>query len=90
MAGDYEHISESLAISPSQIGEHRKQFPDVDILPDGRIRFTSFRQHDKYLEKTGFRKVPQKLKRLGRKTIMRVRLGLWLLELTHPHLLWAA
>lgn len=75
MAGDYEHISESLAVSPSQIEEHHQQFPDVDVLPDGRIRFTSYKQHDKYLEKTGFRKIPQKLKRLGRKEICRVRLG---------------
>ena len=67
--GDYEHISESLAVSPSQIKEHHQQFPDVDVLSDGRIRFTSYKQHDKYLEKTGFRKVPQKLKGLGRKRI---------------------
>lgn len=75
MAGSYEHISESLAVSPSQIKEHHEQFPDVDVLPDGRIRFTSYKQHDKYLKKTGFRKISQKLKRLGRKEIYRVRLG---------------
>ncbi len=75
MAGSYEHISESLAISPSQTGEHHQQFPGVDVLPDGRIRFTSYKQHDEYLKKTGFRKIPQKLKRLGRKEIYRVRLG---------------
>jgi len=75
MPGDYEYISDSLAISPDQIKEHREQFPDIDVLPDGRIRFTSFRQHDKYLKKTGFRKVPQKIKKLGKKEIYRVRLG---------------
>lgn len=67
--GDYEHISESLAVSPSQRKEHAKQFPDVDVLPDGRIKFTSIKQHDDYLKKTGFRKVPQKLRKLGRKRV---------------------
>lgn len=67
--GDYEHISESLAIAPSQRKEHAKQFPGVDTLPDGRIKFTSIKQQDDYLKKTGFRKIPQKLKRLGRKRI---------------------
>ena len=76
MSGDYEHISDSLAINPDQMKEHHEQFPDVDVLPDGRIKFTSIRQHDKYLEKTGFVKIPQKLKRLGKKEIYRVRLGL--------------
>lgn len=76
MPGDYEHISESLAINPDQIKEHHEKFPDVDVLPDGRIKFTSFRQHDKYLEKTGFTKISQKTKKLGKKEIYRVRLGL--------------
>ncbi len=61
--GDYEHISESLAINPCQEKAHRKLFPDVDVLADGRIRFTSVRSQSKYLQQTGFVKVPQKIRR---------------------------
>lgn len=60
--GDYEHISDSLAISPSQIAEHKEQFPNVDVMPDGRVRFTSVKQQSDYCKKTGFEKVPQKIK----------------------------
>ena len=60
--GDYSHTSESLAISPDQIAEHHEKFPGVDVLPDGRLQFNSFRQHDRYLEKTGFVKVSQKIR----------------------------
>lgn len=52
--GDYYHISDSLAIHPSQIEEHRKLFPDVNVLPDGRPEFTSVKNRDNYLKKTGF------------------------------------
>ncbi|KKL56115.1 hypothetical protein LCGC14_2248650 [marine sediment metagenome] len=76
MTGNYEHISDSLAINPSQIAEHHAMFPDVDVLSDGRIRFTSVRQQSKYIDKCGFQKLPQKIKRLGRRTIYSVRLGL--------------
>ena len=58
-------ISDSLAISPDQIEEHHKLFPGVDVLPDGRIKFDNYKQHDNYLKQTGFRKLPQKLKGLG-------------------------
>lgn len=60
--GDYEHISQSLAISPKQIADHKKLFPNVDVLPDGRIRFTSFKQHNKYINRCGFYKHEKKLK----------------------------
>lgn len=60
--GDYRLVSDSLAISPEQIAEHRQLFPDVEVLPDGRPEFTSVRQHEKYLDKTGFYKRPQKIR----------------------------
>lgn len=63
--GDYNFVSQSLAINPSQIPEHKKNFPNVDVLPDGRIRFNSYKQHDTYLKKTGFVKLPQKIKPKG-------------------------
>jgi len=56
-------VSDSLAINPSQIQEHREMFPDVKVHPDGRPEFTSFRQHENYLKKTGFVKAPQRIRR---------------------------
>jgi hypothetical protein len=54
-----------MAISPDQIEEHGKLFPDVKVLPDGCIQFDNYQQHDDYLKKTGFQKLPQKIKGLG-------------------------
>ena len=62
-------ISDSLAISPEQISEHREQFPDVEVLSDGRPKFSNYKQHDDYLKKTGFRKVRQKIKRKGKRVV---------------------
>lgn len=67
--GDYEHISDSLAIHPDDIPEHRARFPGVDILPDGRPRFTSPKQQQKYAERCGFTKKPQRIRSLGRQRI---------------------
>lgn len=53
-------ISQSLAMNPSQIAEHKKHFPDVEVTPDGCPVFTNYRQHDEYLEKTGFVKNPNR------------------------------
>lgn len=66
-AGDYEHISDSLAIHPEQISEHRKLFPNIDVLPDGRPRFTSPKQQEKYAERCGFYKKRQKKKLKGKR-----------------------
>lgn len=63
--GDYHHISESLAIHPDQIPEHRQKFPNIDTLPDGRLHFTSAKQQEKYAEKCGFYKKRQKKKIKG-------------------------
>jgi hypothetical protein len=60
-------VSDSLAISPEQISEHQKLFPDVKVLPDGRPVFENYKQHDNYLKKTGFRKKRQKVKPRGKR-----------------------
>jgi len=67
--GDYEHISESLAIHPDLIPEHRQKFPGIDIIPDGRLRFTSTKQQERYAGKCGFHKKRQRLKIKGKKII---------------------
>jgi len=60
--GDYNHYSESMAINPSQIAEHKAAFPNVDVLPDGRIHFTSVKQQERYVDKCGFHKHVKKSK----------------------------
>lgn len=56
-------ISDSLAINPCQIEEHRKLFPDIKVHPDGRPEFDNFKKHDDYLEKCGFVKMPKRNRR---------------------------
>lgn len=63
--GDYEHISDSLAINPCQTKAHRKLFPGIDVLPDGRLSFDSAKKQSDYCKKTGFEKMPQKIKQKG-------------------------
>jgi hypothetical protein len=62
--GEYgrDLVSNSLAMSPLQIAEHKRMFPDIEVRPDGRPVFKNFKQHDNYLRKTGFKKVRQKTK----------------------------
>lgn len=63
--GDYTHISDSLAINPCQTKTHRKLFPGIGVLPDGRLSFDSPKKQSDYCEKTGFEKMPQKIKNKG-------------------------
>lgn len=64
--GDYSHTSSSLAINPCQIPTHRKLFPGIGVLPDGRIHFDAVKKQSDYLKKTGFDKKSQKT---GRKSV---------------------
>ena len=66
---DYHHPlhSDSLAINPCQIEEHRKLFPDVKIDSEGRPIFENYRQHDTYLEKCNVDKKTQRIKPKGRR-----------------------
>ncbi|MCK4820551.1 zinc ribbon domain-containing protein [bacterium] len=59
--------SDSLAISPTQVEEHKRLFPDIKIDSQSRPVFDNFKDHDAYLEKTGFVKMPGKKKRKSRK-----------------------
>jgi len=59
--------SDSLAITPGQVAEHQRLFPDVKIDSDCRPVFENYQQHNKYLEKTGFIKQPKKIKNCGKK-----------------------
>jgi hypothetical protein len=54
--GDFDLVSDSLAVTPQQVAEHRKTFPDIDVQSDGRLHFTDVRKYDKYLKQTGFKR----------------------------------
>ena len=54
--------SDALAISKSQVAEHRRRWPDIEIDSEFRPVFTGFKQHDDYLKDTGFVKRKQKVR----------------------------
>jgi len=56
-------VSDSLAIMPNQIAEHRKEFPNIQVTPEGQPVFDNYSDHEKYLKRTGFRKARQKIRR---------------------------
>jgi len=60
-------FSDALAISPEQVTEHKKLFPDIPIDNQCRPGFDNYKQHDNYLEKTGFRKKRQKIRKRGKR-----------------------
>ena len=53
-------VSQSLAMHPEQIGEHRRLFPEIKVTDDGCPVFSNYADHDAYLKKTGFQKNPGK------------------------------
>ena len=58
--------SDSLAISPEQVTEHQRLFPDVKLDSECRPILENYQQHNNYLEKTGFIKQRQKPKKRGK------------------------
>ena len=55
--------SDSLAISPTQVKEHNRLFPDVKLDSECRPILENYQQHSNYLEKTGFVKHAQKTRK---------------------------
>ena len=60
--------SDSLAVSMSQIAEHREKFPDIKMDGQGRPGFDTVQQQDKYLGAIGMRKDPQKIRKIKQLT----------------------
>lgn len=62
--GEYHKAihSDSLAISPDQVAEHKKLFPNIKLDNECRPIFDNFKDHDSYLKKCGFKKERQKIK----------------------------
>ncbi len=67
--GNYEHPihSDALAITPDQVEEHKREFPNVRL--DGALRpvFDNYTNHEAYLKKTGFVKQTQKIRNKGKR-----------------------
>lgn len=63
--GDYYHVSDSLAIHPDFAVEHRKKFPQVDVLSDGRLGFSSPKIQERYANRCGFEKKAQRNRKKG-------------------------
>jgi len=61
--GAFHHVSQSLAIMPSQKEEHEKLFPDIKVRDDGCLEFNDIKKYDEYMDKTGFVKIPQKIRK---------------------------
>ena len=53
-------ISESLGIHPEQAAEHRKNFPNVEVMPEGQLKFDGYQAHSKYLKAIGWDKRSKK------------------------------
>ena len=60
--------SDALAVSMSQIAEHREKFPDIKMDGQGRPGFDTVQQQDKYLGAIGMRKDPQKIRKIKQLT----------------------
>ena len=66
--GDYNHTSDSLAIHPADIPEHRKLYPGIEVTSEGQPQFTSMRQQEKYaLKSAGCYKKRQRVKPKGKR-----------------------
>lgn len=67
--GNYTHPihSDALAISPSQLAEHKKLFPNIRLDKAYRPIFENFTDHEAYLKKCGLVKHPQKIKNKGKR-----------------------
>jgi putative FmdB family regulatory protein len=60
-------VSDSLAVNPNQIAEHRRMFPDVQVTPEGQPVFDNYVDHQKYLDVCNIEKVAQKKKKRGKR-----------------------
>lgn len=56
-------VSQSLAMHPEQIAEHRERFPKIEVQADGCPVFHNTNEHSKYLKEIGWKKQPQRRKR---------------------------
>lgn len=65
MGAEYKNPihSDSLALSPDQVAQHKKDFPDIEIDDQCRPVFTHKKTHEEYMDKCGIVKQRQKTKK---------------------------
>jgi putative FmdB family regulatory protein len=59
--------SDSLGIRSDQVAEHQRLYPDVPLDRDRRPVFTSYSQHQKYLDARGIVKQPALRQKQGKR-----------------------
>ncbi|KKM83219.1 hypothetical protein LCGC14_1311590 [marine sediment metagenome] len=60
-------ISDSLAMNPNQIAEHKRMFPNVQVTKEGQPVFDNFTEHEAYLKKCNIVKKPKSKKKKGKR-----------------------
>ena len=60
-------VSDSLAINPEQIPEHKEMFPDIKVTSEGQPVFDNYSDHEAYLKKCNIEKIPQKKRKRGKR-----------------------
>ena len=60
-------VSDSLAMNPNQIAEHRRLFPNIEVTKVGQPVFDNYVDHDAYLKKCNIVKKPKSKKRRGQR-----------------------
>lgn len=60
-------VSNSMAMNPNQIAEHRQKFPDIQVTTEGQPVFDNFADHEAYMKKCNIEKMPQKKRKRGRR-----------------------
>jgi len=65
----YSHaiVSDSLAMNPDQIAEHRRLFPNIQVTREGQPVFDNYADHDAYLKKCNIVKQPKSKKKRGKR-----------------------
>lgn len=60
-------VSDSMAMNPDQIPEHKRLHPDIKVTPEGQPVFDNFADHEKYMKKCNIEKMPQKVRKKGKR-----------------------
>lgn len=63
----HQIVSDSLAMNPNQIAEHRRMFPNVQVTEEGQPVFDNYTEHEAYLKKCNIVKKPKSKKKKGKR-----------------------
>ena len=60
-------VSDSMAMNPEQISEHKRMFPNIEVTSEGQPVFDNFSDHEAYMKKCNIEKMPQRIKKKGKR-----------------------